>query len=60
MRRKLIQNYLLIVLLSIGITSAAFLLNGSSYLVRENENSLTHRVCILADSFCQQKITSVS
>lgn len=60
MRRKLIQNYLLIVLLSIGITSAAFLLNGSSYLVRENENSLTQRVCILADSFCQQKITSVS
>ena len=56
MRRKLLQNYLLIILISIGITAGAFIANGYSYLVKENENNLISRVSILADSFCREKI----
>lgn len=56
MRRKLIQNYVFIIFISIGITAGAFFLNGYSYLVKENEENLMSRASILADSFCSEKI----
>ena len=59
MRRKLIQNYVLIILISIGITAAAFIGNGYSYLVEENEKNLVSRASILADSFSREDITDL-
>ncbi|MDO4555439.1 MAG: ATP-binding protein [Lachnospiraceae bacterium] len=55
MRRRLIKNYLLIILMTIGITVCAFVANGYSYLVEENEKSLLSRASVLADSFSSQE-----
>ena len=59
MRRKLIQNYVFIILISIGITAAAFFAKGYSYLVKENERNLISRAGVLADSFCREEIKTV-
>lgn len=60
MRKKLIHNYILIILISVAITVGAFVFYGYSYLVNENEKSLTARVNLVADFFTEQDIQSVS
>lgn len=58
MRKKLIHNYILIILISVAITAGAFIFYGYSYLVNENEKSLTARVNLVADFFTEQDIQS--
>jgi signal transduction histidine kinase len=59
LRKRLFSNFLLIILFSIFITACAFILNGYSHLVVENERSLISRTQILADSFCRLDLSSV-
>ena len=58
MRKKLIHNYIFIILLSVAITAGAFVFYGYSYLVNESEKSLVSRVNLVADFFSEQEITS--
>lgn len=56
MRKKLIQNYIFIILISISITVGSFVVYGYSYLVKENEDNLLERVDVLAQFFEEQDI----
>ena len=58
MRKKLIHNYIFIILLSVAITAGAFVFYGYSYLVNESEKSLVSRVNLVADFFSEQETTS--